>query len=137
MDGHASVVIMSKLAAFAEVLFGHDAETTQIVRGGDDHFDNYSCEIYTRHHCFELQSAGGHVRLFAASLDSLADSTMLAEVQAIDPHALSTLRTVLATTEALAEMRDQKNTAGMVMLRHMVDDALAAHDRAAHRRRWI
>ena len=64
-----------------------------------------------------------HVRLFAASLDSLTESTMLCEVAAIDPNALSTLRTVLAATEAIAEMRDAKNTAGMTALRHMVDDA--------------
>jgi hypothetical protein len=74
MDGHASVVIMSKLCAFAEVLW-HDAETTQIMRGADDYADNYSCSIFTKHHAFDLQSAGGHVRLSAAALDSLREST--------------------------------------------------------------
>jgi hypothetical protein len=44
MDGHASVVIMSKLCAFAEVLW-HDAETTQITRGADDYADNYNCSV--------------------------------------------------------------------------------------------
>jgi len=127
---------MAKLATFAEVLWS-DVESTQITRGGDDHFDNYGCEIFTKHHCFELRSAGGHVRLFAASLDSLTESTMLAEVAAIDPNALSTLRTVLAATESIAEMKDAKNTGGMTMLRHMIDDVLATHDREAHRRRRI
>ncbi len=136
MHGHASVVIMSKVAAFAEILW-NDVETTQITRGQDDHFDNYGCEIYTKHHLFELRSAGGHVRLFAASLDSLTESAMLCEVAAIDPNALSTLRTVLAATESIAELKEQKNTGGMTMLRHMIDDVLAAHDREAHRRRRI
>ena len=136
MDEHSSVVLMAKLATFAEVLWS-DVESTQITRGGDDHFDNYGCEIFTKHHCFELRSAGGHVRLFAASLDSLTESTMLAEVAAIDPNALSTLRTVLAATESIAEMKDAKNTGGMTMLRHMIDDVLATHDREAHRRRRI
>jgi hypothetical protein len=81
-------------------------------------------------------AAGGHVRLYAAALDSLAESTMLIEVVAIDPNALAALRTVLAATEAIAEMKDQKNTARMVTLRRMVDDVLATHDRGvAHRRR--
>ena len=62
---------------------------------------------------------------------------MLAEVAAIDPNALSTLRTVLAATESIAEMKDAKNTGGMTMLRHMIDDVLATHDREAHRRRRI
>jgi hypothetical protein len=124
VDEHSSVVLMAKLATFAEVLWS-DVESTQIPRGGDDHFDNYGCEIFTKHHCFELRSAGGHVRLFAASLDSLTESTMLAEVAAIDPNALSTLRTVLAATESIAEMKDAKNTGGMTMLRHMIDDVLA------------
>jgi hypothetical protein len=136
VDEHSSVVLMAKLATFAEVLWS-DVESTQITRGGDDHFDNYGCEIFTKHHCFELRSAGGHVRLFAASLDSLTESTMLAEVAAIDPNALSTLRTVLAATESIAEMKDAKNTGGMTMLRHMIDDVLATHDREAHRRRRI
>jgi hypothetical protein len=116
MDGHASVVIMSKLCAFAEVLWSDDVETTAIERDLDDHL--------------ELRSAGGHVRLSAAALDSLTESTLLTEVSAIDPHATSTLRTCLAATEMIAEMKTNKNTAGMTLLRHMIDAAL--HD---HRRR--
>jgi hypothetical protein len=132
MDGHASVVIMSKICAFAEVLWP-DSETTQITRGADDYADNYGCEIYTRRHCFELRSGGGHVRLNAAALDSLTESSLLCEVSAIDEHALSTLRTVLAATEAIAEMRASKNTSGMTMLGHMINDALPV-DR---RRYWL
>jgi hypothetical protein len=126
---------MAKLAAFAEVLWP-DATTTTIEREIDDYRDNFHSEIYTRHFCFDLRAAGGHVRLYAAALDSLAESTMLIEVVAIDPNALAALRTVLAATEAIAEMKDQKNTARMVTLRRMVDDVLATHDRGvAHRRR--
>ena len=40
MDGQASVVLMAKIAAFAEVLWP-DAESTAITRGGDDYLDNF------------------------------------------------------------------------------------------------
>ena len=65
----------------------------------------------------------------------LPHSPRLSSLTAIDPNALSTLRTVLAATEMLAEMKDAKNTGGMMMLRHMIDDALATHDRESHLRR--
>ena len=123
MDDRGAVELMAKVQCFAETLFG--AESTQIERGGDDAFSHFRCAIFTRWHEYELQATGGLVTLCAQTLDSRDEqSTPIVEVETTGERSMATMRACISALEALSELREQKNTAGLQMLQRALCAAL-------------
>jgi hypothetical protein len=134
-ERHLAIELMARVCAFCEAVLASSVETTSITRAGDGPFGNFECSIWGRFYQFELRSAGPSVQVYVASLDQQGDEQLLCEVLSNDANALPTLRTLIAAIELLGEMRQQKNTAGLLALRKMLDEILiGAH--APQRRRW-
>ena len=125
MDGYGGIVLMTRLATFAEMLFP-DVELTRIERDGDHALDRFTCQIYTRSHEYQLATCAGIVSLSAQALDSTAsEPTLLAEVEVNDESALETLRACVSAVETISAMKERKSVGGLLTLRKLIDEALA------------
>ena len=134
-ERHQSIELMARLCTFCEVVLGAGTETTAITRSGDAPFGCFETEIFARFNHFTLRSAGKCVQLFVQSLDDHGEEqTLLTEVLSSDEHALATLRTIVSALEALAEMKARKNSAGLLTIQKIVDEALVSSH--VQLRRW-